>query len=315
MRYLYIFLFSITALILSSLTTQAQNIACPEVVWTTPNPFRLGCDTSETCFTLQATLPDIRQTVDANDAYVVNDIDFNGNFTFDLQNTTPVLVNQDDFFSEVIPLTFPFCFYGKTYHSIVIGANGRISFDSTLANQIDYYTVKNDSLPGVQPANLKGHTRASIYGLYHDMDPGLEPNSPTKSINWKIIDEAPCRKMIISYRDIPLYGGGLGNQCLEKRSTFQIVLYENTNAIEVYIDKKAYCPYSLFKDHIIGIQNWAGNKATTVPGFNPAVGPSSEITQKAYRFVPNGPSLLSGNIELLDENNNVIQSVPNPGGG
>lgn len=286
----------------STKKVQAQNISCPEVVWTTPNPMDLGCDIADTCFTLNASLPDIRQTLNGPNAYVVNEIPYSGNFGYNLAGATNVLVNIDDKFSSAVNLPFPFCFYGTTYHQIVIGANGRVTFDMSRANMTDQWSIgTNASLPSLNAP----FTRATIYGPFHDMDPSIY--SSNKTINWKVIDEAPCRKMIITYRDIPHFG----TFCTNSRSTFQIVLYENTNAIEIYIDEKPACTGWNNGRSIIGIQNWQGTQATVVPNQNPGV---QSLNQKAYRFVPNGTSLLSGNIELLDFNDNVIQSVPNPGG-
>src|SRR5690625_869850 len=270
---------------------------CPEVNVTSPNPVNLSCDPNDTCFSVSAELPDIRQTVNGPNAYLVNEIDYTGNFGFNIPGAIPVLVDIDDRFSNAINLPFPFCFYGATYNQVVIGANGRISFDSNLSGQFDEWQITTNL-----PSNDAAHTRATIYGLYHDMDTSISYSN--KSIEYAIIDDAPCRKLVVTYRDIPHF------DCNGLRSTFQIVLYENTNAIAVYVKGKPYCTSWQDGRTIIGVQNWDRNQAVTVPGHN--FSQNQSIVEKAWRFVPNGPSLLTGPIELLDHNNNIIQSISNP---
>src|ERR1700751_1369747 len=59
---------------------------------------------------------------------------------------TPVIV-QDDFFSGIIPLPFPFCYYGVSDSQIVIGSNGMISFNtSQYANGICPFFI-NAAIP------------------------------------------------------------------------------------------------------------------------------------------------------------------------
>src|SRR5690625_2253746 len=270
---------------------------CPEIEINSPNPVVLPCDPNNQCFDIEASLPDIRQTVNGPNAYLVNEIDYNGNFGYNIPSAIPVLVDIDDRFSNAINLPFPFCFYGATYNQVVIGANGRISFDSNLSGQFDEWQITTNL-----PSNDAAHTRATIYGLYHDMDPSISYSN--KSIEYAIIDDAPCRKLVVTYRDIPHF------DCNGLRSTFQIVLYENTNAIEVYVKGKPYCTSWQDGRTIIGVQNWDRNQAVTVPGHN--FSQNQSIVEKAWRFVPNGPSLLTGPIELLDINNNLLQSSANP---
>ena len=52
-----------------------------------------------------------------------------------------VLNGTDDFWSDTVKLPFPFCFYGNTYEYYVIGSNGRISFDTTLAGTFDAWNT------------------------------------------------------------------------------------------------------------------------------------------------------------------------------
>ena len=53
---------------------------------------------------------------------------------------TSAFVGIDDIFSTVITIPFDFCFYGNTYNQLVIGANGLISFDVSLAGTFCQYS-------------------------------------------------------------------------------------------------------------------------------------------------------------------------------
>lgn len=69
---------------------------CPEVNVTPPNLVNLSCDPNDTCFSVSAELPDIRQTINGPNAYLVNEIDYTGNFGFNIPGAIPVLVDIDD---------------------------------------------------------------------------------------------------------------------------------------------------------------------------------------------------------------------------
>src|SRR3972149_5279800 len=61
--------------------------------------------------------------------YTVNPITYNS----EIVSGIPVLVNIDDVWSAVIPISFNFCFYGTTYNQCIIGSNEVISFNLTNA--------------------------------------------------------------------------------------------------------------------------------------------------------------------------------------
>ena len=64
--------------------------------------------------------------------YEVNSIPYAPPYPF--TGGTSAFIGTDDCFSGIIPLPFDFCFYGNTYNQLLIGANGLISFDASLAN-------------------------------------------------------------------------------------------------------------------------------------------------------------------------------------
>lgn len=195
-----------------------------------------------------------------------------------------ILVNIDDTWSSVINLPFNFCFYGVNYSQVVIGSNGIISFNTTYAGAICPWSFAGTApLPsGSVPVN-------SIMGIYQDIDP---TNQGT--IYYQLAGFAPCRKLIVSYYNIPYYGDpnsvstGACSQPLF--ATTQIVLYETTNAIDIYVESKPTCTGWNSGLAYQGIQNANGTQAATIPGRNRAV---FNLTNDAFRFLPSGPSIVN----------------------
>ncbi len=72
--------------------------------------------------------------------------------------------------------------------------------------------------------------RNAIFGAYHDADP-----SECGNIRYAILGAYPCRTFVFNYDAVCQYS------CTNTQTTQQIVLYETTNAIEVYIQNKPSC--------------------------------------------------------------------------
>ena len=205
---------------------------------------------------------------------------------------TGVSVDTDDVWSPAIDLPFNFCFFGGTYDEIVIGSNGVISFDLASNPPNGYCNWSFDaSIPSPQLF------RNTIFGVYMDVDP--TPSPPTSDINYQVLGEAPCRTMVVSIPNIFYYG------CNELRLTSQMVIYETTNVIEVYVlDRPSGCSWN-DGNAVIGIQNQAGNLGYTPPGRNTG---DWDANQEAWRFTPNGPSNVT--FEWLDASGGVIGNTP-----
>jgi hypothetical protein len=69
-------------------------------------------------------------------------------------------------------------------------------------------------------------------------------------------------------------------------ATHQIVLYETTNIIEIYIQNKPLCIFWNSGAAIEGIQNSTGTQAYVVPGRNYPT--QWTATNDAWRFTPTG---------------------------
>jgi len=197
---------------------------------------------------------------------------------------TPILVNIDDTWSNVINLPFNFCFYGVNYSQVVIGSNGIISFNTTVAGAICPW-----SFTGTAPLPSATVPVNSIMGIYQDIDPTNQG-----SIYYQLAGTAPCRKLIVSYYNIPYFGDpnsvSVGACSQPLFATTQIVLYETTNAIDIYVESKPTCSGWNSGLAYQGIQNANGTQAATIPGRNRAV---FNLTNDAFRFLPSGPSIVN----------------------
>ena len=222
----------------------------------------ISVDCSSPCTTLVANYTPAYQTT----SYTVASIPY-APFPY----TTGVLypVPTDDKWSPAINLPFNFCFYNQTFNKYVISTNGIISFNLAYANTIAPWLINNPI-----PTAVAGFPRSMI-GLFHDIDPSVGG-----SIRYGIVGNFPCRKAVISFDNVPQYS------CTAQKSTFQIVLYESTNVIEIYVFRKPLCNIWNNGRACLGIQNTTGTFAAFPAGRN--TGSYNINTQEAWRFTPNG---------------------------
>ena len=239
----------------------SQAPGCPEI--NIGNDVVLSCDTQ--CVTLSATV----LSTGATSSYSVSTTPYAPPFPF-TQGTT-LFVGQDDIWSGIISIPFNFCFFGNTYSQLVVGANGVISFNTTLANTFCAYGLNN-----VLPTTLGVPYLNAISGAFHDMDPSVGG-----TIKYAVIGAYPCRTFVVNYNAVPIYS------CNSSLTTQQIVLYETTNIIEVYINNKPACGswFTNSDKAVIGIQNVSGTTAYVPPGRNTGIW---STTNEAWRFTPNG---------------------------
>ncbi len=238
------------------------------------NPPTIDC-TSSGCADLEATYLPLGQTTD----YMVEAIPYSARpYQYNcLQN--PVSVNVDDVWSPIINLPFNFCFYGNSYSSCVIGSNGVLSFNTGLASSGSGYAFSNN-LPSTTGALFAN----TIYGVYHDIDPAIGGE-----VGWELITlNTGCRALVASWSNVPMFSD---NTILY---TGMMVLYENTNVIEVFIEEKNVDDFDISPwnggNAIVGLQNAAGTAAVVAPGRN-GLDTNWEVTNEAWRFTPSGASI------------------------
>jgi len=187
---------------------------------------------------------------------------------------TAVLNGTDDLWSAASPIGFNFCYYGNNYTQMVIGSNGQITFDLTQAGGYNGWAI-TAALPN--NIDLPGNT---ICGAFRDIDPSMGGD-----IYYQTVGSAPCRALVISWVNVPLFN--VSTACNgTSNSTFQIVLYENTNYIDVYIQNSSACMGWNSGYGIIGIQD-AGPTAAVCPPARNFPGTWTAVNE-AWRFSPAG---------------------------
>ena len=253
-------------------------LACPSIVvgglgLSGANPAAVMCSAS-TCTDLEATYLQLNQATN----YTVSSIPYAPPYQYScLQN--PVSVNVDDKWSPIINLPFDFCFYGNNYNKCLIGSNGTITFDTTNNTPSGYSTWSfNTDLPSTSLF------KNSIFGVYHDIDPGVGGE-----VGWELITlNTGCRALVASWNNIPMFS----STCNSSLYTGMIVLYENTNVIDVFIKEKNVCSTWNSGNAIVGVQNSTGTAAVVAPNRN-GLSTNWTVTNEAWRFIPSGPSLTS----------------------
>ena len=255
---------------------------CPNVVsgglglsGADPTPF--NCTDASTCVDLEATYLDLGETTN----YIVEPIAYNPPFSFTgLAN--PIVLGTDDYWSdEIVNLPFDFCFFGNTYDQVLPGPNGAITFDTSLVGDYAGYSFSNN-LPSTTGALFNN----TIYGVYHDIN-----STYGGQFGWELVTLASgCRALVVAYNDVPMFSE---NAILYSG---MIVLYENSNIIEVYVKEKRIDDYNISPwnggNAIIGLQNSDGTIAVVPPGRN-SLDTNWEAVGEAWRFVPNGTSIAS----------------------
>lgn len=247
-----------------------------------------------------------------NGYYTVDEIPYNPpDTTFYLNGQgMKMSINADDIFAAApVSLGFPFFFFGIQKNQFRIGDNGLVTF----TNNTDYtqdggthFCPYNYSAPipwtpsTVGAPNMFNRTHDAIYGVYEDtyIGPGGSYLTGNQGIYYGVVDDYPCRKIIASWNEIPVYNNWLNRQ------SYQIVCYEGSNIIEVHVKRRGCCPSMSGGRGTIGIQNATGlpqvpgtagstnmhvqNGAPAAfwpDGMNPL---TASLDSVAYRFSPQG---------------------------
>ncbi len=239
---------------------------------------------NQTCTTMVFQVPHLKST----DEYTLATTPYNPFPYLDPSGQESANIYNDDTYGDVVTLPFPFCYYGTTYSSFTVGSNGLITFDVSNANCSNAYVIPatNPAIPGTGGGGQCSqfatyYPRASIMPAYSDLDPRLSASPGDRKIMWFVKGTAPCRKYIISFYHIGVFGNG----CPTPANTFQIVLHESTGLIEYFFENKACNSSTNSGRGIFGIQNWNRDKAVSMPGRN--TGNWSE-SNTGYRFTPSG---------------------------
>lgn len=264
-------LLSCIALLLSFSTnyfSQSASVGCPSIT-TTGSTICSG-----QCATLTSTVVTPNQTT----TYSVQSIPY---APFSYNTGVTILNGQDDKWSAIQNMGFNFCYFGTSYNQCVIGSNGHVTFDLTNANGFDNWVI-SAAIPSL--ADMPGNT---INAAFRDIDPTSSGN-----IYFATYGTAPCRAIVISWDNIPMYDNP-GSCSNIPNSTFQMVLHETTNYIDVFIQNSSSCTGWNKGYGIVGIQNLAGTTAYVPPARNFPT--TWTATNEGWRFVPTTPNTYTVN--------------------
>jgi gliding motility-associated-like protein len=268
MFFLNKFLGSLIAIIFFQQIAQSQT--CPTI------NAQAGTGASTTiclgqCANLTATVVPVKATT----SYSVGSIGYN---PYPFSGGTAAIGNIDDLWSSTINIGFNFCYFGNTFNQLLVGSNGEITFDVSVANGAESFAV-NNVLP-----NLIEHQGNTICVAYRDINPSAGTSS---SVFTYTSGTAPCRKFITYWSNVPLF------QCNTPTSKFMVVLHESTNEIETFIENSTSCPIWQSGRGLMGIQNSTGTIAVAPAGRN--VLTAWNATNEAWRYVPTGANTFTVN--------------------
>ncbi|NBL64867.1 T9SS type A sorting domain-containing protein [Flavobacterium sp. NST-5] len=179
-----------------------------------------------------------------------------------------LIPSMDDQYSSVINIGFGFTYFGNTYNQMVVSTNGYIDFRTSLAN-----TTSPWQISGTFP-NISIPIKNSIMGSFHDMY-NNGSNVSSAAISYAIVGSAPYRKFVVLFSNQPQYN------CTTLLSSFQIILYETLNIIDVQIIDKPICTAWNSGRATLGIVDQSGTTAIIASGKNNT---SWMATQEGWRF-------------------------------
>ncbi|OYU84665.1 MAG: hypothetical protein CFE24_05745, partial [Flavobacterium sp. BFFFF2] len=284
-----------------------------------PNPHPIcNFNGSVNCTTLKVKATDIAST----SKYKVSKIPYCPQAPFvntggNWQSLYPDDITGDDEWST--PFLFPgatatdpafqFCFFGNAYTKLNVGSNGVITFNLPATHSFCEYNFNQLTIP-----NINFPIKNAIYGVYQDTDyTKIPPYSPLRiATNYSVQGEYPCRKFIVNFANLPQFGTGC-NVATVGLQTSQIVLYEVSNIVEVYIERRVPCTTWQQGEGVVGIMNAAGTLGYAPTPGNCAGCPNRNTggwsaTQEAYRFSPDGPNVPI-TYQWKDENGVVVSNA------
>ncbi len=164
----------------------------------------------------------------------------------------------DDCVQGPFNIGFTFNYFGNNYTQFYASSNGWIGFSAGQTNGYVAQFLPNGSAP-----------KNAIIADWEDLFPS------TGQMNYYVTGSAPNRKMIFNYNAVPFYG------CRSTVVTWQIVLSETTNEIDINVLSKPQCGGS---GATMGLTNINGNPVVPVGGKNAVAW--SITTPTSYRFTP-----------------------------
>jgi len=221
---------------------------------------------------------------------ISNDTTVCGNFNDTLYalSATQSSMQVDDQHDVAVPIGFTFNFYGLPYTQCVVSGNGYITFDTSLASSYSPYSINVPiPNPGTVPEN-------AILAPWHDINTGVSGN-----IYYGTTGIAPNRMFTVTWCQIAMFS------CTDSIATSQVVMYEGSDKIDMYIESKPLCATWNGGNAVQGLVNLGSTLADIVTDPALAVDRNFPNQWDAYdegwEFIPNG---------LLNYTINQIPYIP-----
>ena len=244
----------------------------------TVNPTPLSADPTITDpIICQGGSTQLQANIDAGDCnnYVVSTIPYSP-----ISGSGNAIVLGDDQLSAPLGIGFDFVFFCNFYDMFYVSSNGFMSFNSGAGHGC----CSGQVLPNASnPNNL-------VAFCWNDFSPNLGG-----TIEYFTYGTAPNRVLVLNFAGVPHYGGG-------NNVTQQILLYENSNVIEIHT---ANMPTSTGA-HTMGIENNGGTSAFTAAGRN---GTTWTASNEGVRFTPLVPPPFT--VTWYDPDSNIVSSTEN----
>lgn len=178
-------------------------------------------------------------------------------------NSGTVVPSSDDVVSGALNIGFTFNFFGNNYTQFYVCSNGWIGFSAGQTNGYTAAYIPNASSP-----------RNVIMADWEDLFPGAS------NIYYQTIGTAPNRRLVVSFFNCPHYS------CRTTLYTFQFVLYESTNVIDINMISKPLCAGNNATQGLVNIDN---TKVVPVDGRNASAW--SVSTPQTIRISPQSPDI------------------------
>lgn len=230
--------------------------------------------------------------------YSVKSIPFESHI-FDFDQGNSINASSDDNWLSAVPLPFTFSFFGRPFTTVWPGTNGLIAMDSHSGSCAYAYgnppasppyttSISNNQTMGGGSMTVPYNYKNCIYGVYEDIDCNYYNTysyGVMGAVKVGVLGSPPCRAFVFNYLNVGLFGN---HSSSSNYNTYQMVIYEGTNIIDVYVKHRACCASTNNSRHegIIGLQNNTSSQILLAPGRGMT---GWEANNEAWRFTPVTP--------------------------
>ncbi|MBR3550798.1 MAG: gliding motility-associated C-terminal domain-containing protein [Bacteroidales bacterium] len=250
--------------------------------------------------------------------YSVKSIPFSSHI-FEFNQGNSINASSDDNWLSGVSLPFTFTFFGRPYNMVWPGTNGLIAMENHSGSCAYAYGYPPNKPP--YSASIDGNQTMGggsmtcpynynncIYGVYEDIDcnyyNSYSYNQPG-AVRVGVLGSPPCRAFVFNYLNVGLFGN---YSSASNYNTYQMVIYEGTNIIDVYVKHRACCASTNNSRHegIIGIQNKTSSQILLAPGRGMNGWTADE---EAWRFTPVTPLDELGELRwFVNDTNSAVYS-------